>query len=104
MYIKYYFKVRRGKRKPFLEVDFNGFGGDSHTVSGKSVQIPGKGAWFKMNAKESDERWAEYFDYTINENDLQVEFKGPVNHIAYSVENHYTDYGCIRSITFEGYE
>jgi hypothetical protein len=98
--INYFFKVRVGKQTPRLKVVYEGYGGMNFTISnGKIIKFHTFGSdVFKVDEKRSSKRWPKYINCTINEDGLQVEYKGQISNIEIQ--------DCLYRgfITFEAYE
>ena len=103
MKINYYFRVKVGKQTCRLTVVYEGYGGTSYTISNnKIVKFHGFGNdVFKIDEKHSSKRWPKYIDCTINENGLQVEYKGQIKNIEVHT---LVRLGFINTISFEAYE
>jgi len=103
MTIKCCFRVRVGKQTPRLTVVYKGYGGTSYTISnGKTIKFRDFGyKTFKVDEKHSSKRWPKYIDCTINEDGLQVEYKGQISNIEIHTFAHV---GFIDVISFEAYE
>ena len=103
MKIVYHFRVRVGKQTSQLTVVYEGYGGTNYTISnGRIIKFRGFcDDAFKINEKKSRKRWPKYIDCTINENGLQIEYKGHINNIDVHT---FTHQGFIDVISFEAYE
>ena len=100
----YYFRVRVGKQTRQLAVVYEGFGGRYYTISnGKIINLRtfGTDESFRVDEKHSSKRWSKYFDYTINKDGLQVEYKQQIKNIDVRT---FTHCGSIDTICFEAYE
>lgn len=103
MKIVYHFRVRVGKQTPKLTVVYEGYGGTDYTICNKkTIKFRDFSAEsFKVDEKHSSKRWPKYIDCTINENELQIEYKGQINNIEIHT---FTHQGFIDGISFEAYE
>jgi len=103
MKIVYHFRVRVGKQTSQLTVVYEGYGGTKYTISnGKIIKFHNFDAQaFKVDKKHSSKRWPKYIDCTINEDGLQIEYKGQINNIEVHTLTHQ---GFIDVISFEAYE
>lgn len=105
MKIVYHFRVRVGKQISQLTVVYEGYGGTNYTISnGKIIKFRDFDAQaFKVDEKHSSKRWPKYIDCTINEDGLQIGYKGQINHIEVRPHvNPCTTF--INIISFEAYE
>ena len=105
MKIKYFFKVRVGKETSQLTVEYEGYGGDKFAFTdSKAIKIQGFFEdKFKVDENKSCKKWPMYIDCTINEDGLQVEYKGQIKKIDVKTHiNHCT--GFIDIISFEAYK
>jgi hypothetical protein len=80
-----------------------GYGGYDYTISnGKIIKFRDFDAQaFKVDEKHSSKRWPKYIDCTINEDGLQIEYKGQISNIEVHT---FTHQGFIDVISFEAYE
>ena len=100
----YYFRVRVGKQNPQLVIACEGWVLGDFTISnGKKVKILTFSTYesFRVDEKHSSKRWSKYFDYTINKDGLEVEYKRQINNIDVRT---FTHCGLIDTFCFEAYE
>jgi hypothetical protein len=103
--IEYHFRVRVGKQTPQVTVVYEGYCGDNYTISnGKIIKFHSiDDGVFKVDEKHSSKRWPKYIDCTINEDGLQIEYKGQISNIEVRTHvNPCTSF--INIISFETYE